>query len=139
MILDNKIDSGRALSPDGLVSGEVVDAAMKVHSSIGPGLLEGAYEACLAQELRARGLHVRTQVPVPLVYLGRQVDLIAYRADLLVDHAVLVELKCVSKLLPVHEAQLLSYLRMGRYRVGLLLNFSALHLRDGIRRKLNNF
>lgn len=139
MILDKKIESCRAPGADALVSGEVVDAAMKVHSSLGPGLLEGAYEACLAQELRGRGLHVRTQVPVPLVYLGRQVDLIAYRADLLVDHAVLVELKCVSKLLPGHEAQLLSYLRMGRYRVGLLVNFSAMHLRDGIRRKVNNF
>ena len=121
-----------------LRSGEVIDAAMRVHSVLGPGLLEGAYEASLAHELRSRGMHVQTQVPISLVYAGVQIDLAAYRADLVVDRLLLVELKSVTKLLPIHEAQLLSYLRMGGYPLGLLINFSALHLRDGIRRKVNN-
>lgn len=119
-------------------SGEVINSAMKVHSLLGPGLLEGAYEASLAYELRSRGMHVQTQVPISLTYAGVRIDLAAYRADLLVDHLLLVELKSVPKLLPVHEAQLLSYLKMGGYPLGLLINFSALHLRDGIRRKVNN-
>ncbi len=117
----------------------VLDAAMKVHSALGPGLLEGAYEACLAWELRSRGLHVQTQVPIALHYGGLQIDLAAYRADLLVERTLLIELKSVPKLLSIHEAQLLSYLRMGNFRSGLLINFSALRLKDGIRRKVNNF
>ena len=116
----------------------VLDAALKVHSALGPGLLEGAYEACLSCELRFRGLHVRTQVPIALHYGGLQLELTAYRADLLVEHALLVELKSVPKLLAIHETQLLSYIRMGNFRSGLLINFSALRLKDGIRRKVNN-
>ena len=117
----------------------VLDAAFKVHSALGPGLLEGAYEACMAFELRSRGLHVETQIPIALHYGGLQIDLAAYRADLLVEHALLVELKSVPKLLAIHEAQLLSYIRMGNFRSGLLINFSALRLKDGIRRKVNNY
>ena len=120
-------------------SGFVLDAAIKVHSALGPGLLEGAYEACLAYELRSRGLDVRTQVPIPLHYGGLRIDLAAYRADLLVENALLVELKSVPKLVAIHEAQLLSYIRMGNFRSGLLINFSALRLKDGIRRKVNSF
>ena len=88
-------------------SGRVVDAAIRVHSVLGPGLLESAYEACLAYELRRRGLRVHVQLPLPVVYEGIRIEL-GYRADLLVDDAVLVELKVVRKLLPIHEAQLLS-------------------------------
>jgi GxxExxY protein len=117
-------------------SGHVVDAAMRVHSILGPGLLEGAYEACLAHELRQRGLRVLAQLPMPVVYKGVRIEL-GYRADLLVDDAVLVELKAVAKLLPIHEAQLLSYLRLSDYRVGLLINFHVLHLKDGIKRMIN--
>lgn len=117
-------------------SGQVVDAAMRVHSALGPGLLEGAYEACLAYELRKRGLHVLTQVRLPVVYDGVPIER-AYRIDLLVDDAVVVELKAVSKLLPIHEAQLLSYLKLSKYRAGLLINFQAVHLRDGIKRMVH--
>lgn len=117
-------------------SGQVVDAAMRVHSALGPGLLEGAYEACLARELRQRGLRVLAQVPLPVVYEGARIEL-GYRADLLVDDAVVVELKAVAKLLPIHEAQLLSYLKLSGHRVGLLINFHALHLKDGIKRMVN--
>ena len=117
-------------------SGQVVDAAMKVHSKLGPGLLESAYEACLSHELRRRGLGVQTQLAIPLTYEGMPVDL-AYRADLIVDDAVIVELKAIAKLMPIHDAQLLSYLRLSRYRVGLLINFHVVHLKDGIKRMVN--
>ena len=117
-------------------SGQVVDAAMRVHSALGPGLLEGAYEACLAHELRRRGLRVLVQVPLPVVYDGLRIEL-GYRADLLVDDAVVVELKAVAKLLPLHEAQLLSYLRLSGHRVGLLINFHVTHLQDGLKRMVN--
>jgi len=118
-------------------TGQVVDGAIRVHSALGPGLLESAYEACLAHELRKRGLGVRTQVPLPIVYDGVRIDL-GYRIDLLVDDAVVVELKAVTRLHPIHEAQLLSYLKLSGHRVGLLINFHSLHLRDGIRRMVNN-
>ncbi len=120
-----------------LVSGEVVDAAMRVHSALGPGLLEGAYEACLAHELRARGFRVLSQLPLPVVYSGVQIE-VGYRIDLLVHDAVVVELKAVAKLLSIHEAQLLSYLKLGGHQVGLLINFHVLHLKDGIKRMVNN-
>ena len=117
-------------------SGQVVDAAMRVHSALGPGLLESAYEACLAYELRKRGRRVLAQVPLAVVYEGVRIEL-GYRVDLLVDDAVVVELKAMGKVLPVHEAQLLSYLRMSDYPVGLLINFHELHLKDGIKRLVN--
>lgn len=117
-------------------SGQVVDAAMRVHSVLGPGVLEGAYEACLAHELRSRGLHVLVQVPLPVTYRGVRIEL-GYRVDLIVDGTVIVELKAVSKVLPVHEAQLLSYLKMSGHRLGLLINFRVLHLKDGIKRLVN--
>ncbi|MFN2399154.1 MAG: GxxExxY protein [Gemmatimonadaceae bacterium] len=120
------------------VSGQVVDAAMKVHSALGPGLLEGAYEACLVHELRKRGLRVIAQLPIPVVYDGIRIEL-GYRADLLVGDAVVVELKAVAKLLPIHEAQLLSYLKLSGHCVGLLINFHVLHLKDGIKRMVNKF
>ncbi len=117
-------------------SGAVVDAAMKVHSALGPGLLEGAYEGCLAHELRKRGLLIVNQLALPVVYDGICIDL-GYRIDLLVNGVVVVEVKAVGKLLPIHNAQLLSYLKLGGYKVGLLINFNVAHLRDGIRRIVN--
>jgi GxxExxY protein len=117
-------------------SGQVVDAAMKIHSALGPGLLEGAYEACLGHELRKRGLGVQMQVPLPITYDGVRIDL-GYRVDLLVDAAVVVELKAVAKLQPIHDAQLLSYLKLSGHRVGLLINFHTLRLKDGIKRMVN--
>jgi GxxExxY protein len=114
----------------------VVDAAMRVHSVLGPGLLEGAYEACLAHELRKRGLRVCTQHPLPVVYDGIRID-VGYRMDLLVEEALIVKLKAISKLLPIHEAQLLSYLKLSGRTVGLLINFHELRLKDGLRRMVN--
>lgn len=125
-----------ALRDDRSCSSAVIRAAMKVHSWLGPGLLESAYEACLAHELRRQGLRVLHQVPVAIDYEGLRLACV-YRLDLLVEESVVVELKAVSKLLPVHEAQLLSYLRLTGYPVGLLLNCHELHLRDGLRRRLN--
>jgi GxxExxY protein len=111
----------------------IIGAAMKVHSALGPGLLESAYEACLAHELRKAGFDVRSQVELPVIYDGVRVDL-GYRIDLLVNDAVIVELKCVEKIAPIHEAQILSYLKLSRKRVGLIINFHVRHLKDGIKR-----
>lgn len=121
---------------DWACSGQVIDSALKVHSVLGPGLLETAYLACLAYELRSRGLQVAEQVPVPVVYEGVRID-VAYRMDLLVEEVVVVEAKAVAKLLPVHHAQLLSYLKLGGRNVGLLINFHERRLRDGIVRVVN--
>ena len=114
-----------------------MDAAMQVHSALGPGLLESAYQTCLAYELRNRGFRVRAQHPMPIVYRDVRID-IGYKADLLVDDVVVVELKAVAKVLPIHVAQLLSYLKLSGFRVGLLINFHALHLKDGITRMVND-
>ena len=119
------------------VSGIVVDSAMKVHSALGPGLLESPYEACLARELRKRGLLVESQVPIPLSYEEEILD-VGYRADLLVENSVLVELKSIETVLPIHKAQLLSYLRLSGKQVRLLINFNVEHLKDGIKRIINS-
>ena len=119
------------------ISGQVVDAALKVHSHLGPGLLESAYEACLAYELQRRRLRVVRQLLLPIEYEGIKVDA-GYRIDLLVEERVVVELKAVDAIHPIHRAQLLSYLRLSKKRVGLLLNFNVLHLRDGIERLIND-
>lgn len=118
------------------VTGQVVDAAIRVHSAIGPGLLESAYTACLAHELESREVRCVSQLPLPVVYRGKRID-IGYRVDLLVEDSVVVELKAVARMLPVHEAQLLSYLRLGGFKVGLLINFHVPRLRDGIKRMMN--
>ena len=118
------------------VTGDVVDAAITVHTALGPGLLESVYVACLAHELRERGRNVLVQTPLPVVYRDTRLE-VGYRLDLLVEHAVPVEVKAVAKLLPIHEAQLLSYLRLGGHRVGLLINFHVPRLKDGIRRLMN--
>ncbi len=120
------------------VSGAIIDAAIKVHSALGPGLLESAYEACLLHELKKRGLTVSSQILMPVIYDGLEID-IGYRVDLIVENEVLVELKAVEKQLPIHEAQLLSYLKLSKKRVGLLINFNVHHLKDGIKRLVNNF
>jgi len=109
---------------------------MKVHSSLGPGLLESAYQACLAHELRSRGIEVAAQVAVPVVYQGQKLE-VGYRIDLLVENRVVVEVKSVEAVHPIHEAQLLSYMRLSGLNVGLLINFNVLHLRDGIRRMVD--
>ena len=115
----------------------MIDAALKVHTLLGPGLLESAYEVCLRYELQKRGHRVDRQRTVPIVYADVSLD-IGFRIDLLVDNWVVVEVKAVSKLVPVHEAQLLSYLKLSGHHLGLLINFNVVHLRDGIRRLVNN-
>ena len=111
---------------------------MSVHSALGPGFLESTYRACLAHELHLRGLRVRTEVPLPVAYKGIQLE-VGYRVDLLVEDIVIVELKVVEKLLRVHEAQLLAYLKLSGLEVGLLINFHVPHLRLGIKRMVNNY
>ena len=118
------------------IAREIVDTAIRVHTRLGPGMLEGAYEACVEYELGRRSLRVRKQVPLPLHYDDLTLD-IGYRLDLLVEDAVVIELKSVQQLLPIHTAQLLSYLRAGDYRLGFLLNFNTVHMRDGIKRVVN--
>jgi GxxExxY protein len=114
----------------------VIGAAMKVHSALGPGLLESAYELCLAHEIERRGLIVGRQVSIPVRYESLVIEN-GYRIDLLVDNRVVVELKAVEALLPVHRAQLLSYLRLGGFKLGYLFNFNVAHMRDGIARIVN--
>ena len=115
------------------VAREVIDAAFRVHSALGPGLLEGVYETCLVHELTQRGLRVMRQVAVPIVYDTLRLEA-GLRLDLVVDDCVVVELKAVEALLPVNQAQLLSYLRLTGHRLGLLLNFNVPLIRDGIKR-----
>lgn len=119
------------------LSGIVVDAAMQVHTALGPGLLENAYKACLVQELRLRALRVDTEVQLPVYYKGVRVNA-AFRIDLVVEKELIVELKAIANLLEVHEAQLLSHLRFSDRRLGLLINFNVARLKDGIRRIVNH-
>jgi GxxExxY protein len=118
------------------ITGIIVDSAMKVHSALGPGLLESVYERCLVHELTKRGLGVQSQIWVPVVYDGIQIEG-GYKVDLLVEDAVIVELKVVEHILDLHKAQLLSYLKLSGKCVGLIVNFNVVHLRDGIRRMVN--
>lgn len=112
---------------------EIVDAALKVHKALGPGLMESIYEACLTHELNLRGINVETQVPVPIVYEGLHLPS-ALRLDMLVQGQVIVELKAAETMNPVFEAQLLSYLKLADKRLGLLINFNVCQLKDGIKR-----
>ena len=111
----------------------VIGHAIEVHRALGPGLLESAYEECLCFELKIAGLEFKRQVPLPVVYKAIKLEC-AYRMDILVDQRLIVELKTVDQLLPIHQAQLLTYLKLGGIRTGLLLNFHAPVLKDGIKR-----
>ena len=115
------------------ISGAVVDAAMKIHSALGPGLLESAYAVCLKHELVKRGLRVSSEVPLPVVYDGVRLEA-GYRLDLVVEDTVVVELKAIEALAPIHQAQIISYLKLSGKPIGLLINFHSLHLKDGIKR-----
>jgi GxxExxY protein len=125
-----------------LVDGDITDgilrAAYKVHSKLGPGLLERPYKACLCYELTRQGFPVETEKSFPVVYEDFTIPL-GYRVDLLVSDRVIVEVKAVENILAVHEAQLLSYLKLSHVRVGLLINFNVAHLRQGIRRRICGF
>jgi GxxExxY protein len=114
----------------------IVDAAMKVHKALGPGLLESVYERVLCHELRKRGLEVKCQVPIPITYEDMVFDE-AFRADLIIEEKVIIELKSVEHVQPVHKKQLLTYLRLADMRLGLLINFGSALLKDGISRVVN--
>lgn len=112
---------------------DVVDAAFNVHAALGPGLLESAYEHCLTLELVERGHNIQKQVTLPVFYRGKKLDA-GYRLDLLVCNRLVIEIKAASELLPIHHAQLLTYLRLSGCRIGFLINFNSILFRDGIKR-----
>jgi GxxExxY protein len=118
------------------ISHAVITAAMKVHTELGPGLLESTYTACLQYELCQAGICSATQVGLPVVYCGVKLEL-GYRMDLLVDDLVVVEIKSVDAIAPIHQAQILSYLKLSGKSLGLLINFNVVHLKDGIKRFVN--
>ena len=120
------------------ITEQIIGAAMEVHKAIGPGLLESAYEECLCHELELRRIPFQRQAPLPVVFKQAKLDC-GYRLDLLVADAVVVELKAVQRIEPIHEAQLLTYLKLGGWSVGLLINFNVPVLRSGIKRVVNNF
>ena len=119
------------------ITEKIIGAAIEVHRTLGPGLLESAYETCLSFELAERGLEVDRQKPLPIVYKGNRLDA-GYRLDLLVEDQVIVEIKAVDKIAPIHQSQLLSYLKLSGCEVGLLINFNVLVLKNGIKRVINN-
>jgi GxxExxY protein len=118
------------------VSHAIITAAMRVHSELGPGLLENTYQVCLQHEPKKTGFRAETQVGLPVFYDGVHLDL-GYRIDLLVEDLVVVELKSIDAIAPIHQAQLLSYLKLSGKSLGLLINFNEVHLKDGIRRFVN--
>jgi GxxExxY protein len=120
------------------ITRRIIGAAIEVHRRIGPGLLESAYIACLSFELRQLGFRIDEQVPLPVIYRDVKLDC-GYRMDFVVEDAVIIEIKAMEQLAPVHHAQLLSYLRLADKRVGLLINFHVRMLKDGIRRIVNDF
>jgi GxxExxY protein len=130
---DTEIHKGLLIND---ITRRVIGAAMKVHSELGPGLLENTFEACLAYELKKACLQALTQVDLPVLSDNVKVDL-GYRIDILVEDTVILEIKAVEAICPVHEAQLLSYLKLSSKHVGLLINFNVVHLKDGIKRMVN--
>ena len=123
------------LEAEDLLTGQIIGAAIEVHRALGPGLLESAYEECLCLELGLRGLNFRRQVAIPIEYKGIKLDC-AYAADLIVNDEVILELKAVEKILAIHEAQLLTYMKLLRMKKGLLINFNTAVLKHGIRRRV---
>ena len=115
------------------VTQAIIGAAIQVHTELGPGLLESTYEVCLAYELASRGLDVLRQVQLPVTYKGVHLDC-GYRIDLLVEHAVVVEVKAVEELTTLHQAQLLTYLKLSGHKIGLLINFNARTIKQGLKR-----
>src|SRR5437879_12238936 len=121
-----------------LITRRIIGAGIEVHRRLGPGLLESAYQTCLAFEVRQLGRKVEEQKPLPVMYKDVKLDC-GYRLDLVIDDAVVVEIKAVERLMPIHDAQLLSYLRLSKKRVGLLINFHVQMLKDGLKRIVNEF
>jgi GxxExxY protein len=121
------------------ITDTIIGAAIEVHRALGPGMLESSYDSCLAFELVDRGLRVERQTPLPLIYRGRPLDL-GYRLDLLIEEKVVVEVKAIDRIKPVHTAQVLSYLRLAGCKVGLLINVNVKwHVEDGLKRIVNEF
>ena len=129
---------GTEAAVDRDLTGRIIGAAIEVHRHLGPGLLESAYEACLAFELSQRGIPAQRQLQLPVRYKDTDIE-VGYRIDLLVDDQVIVELKSVQALQPIHKAQLLTYLKLANKRYGLLINFNVPVLKDGIRRVVNGY
>ena len=121
-----------------ITAATIVDSVFKVHTKLGPGLLESAYEACLAHELRKRGLKVDRQIPQPVHYDDIVID-VGYRIDLLIDDSIIIELKAVEQVLPIHHAQLMTYLKLSGQTLGFLINFNTVLIKNGIKRMANNF
>ena len=119
------------------IAATVVDASFKVHQELGPGLLESAYEACLAHELTKRGLFTERQKAQPIFYDGITID-VGYRMDLLVDDCIIIELKAVDQIIPIHQAQLMTYLKLSRKSLGFLINFNTTYFKSSIKRIANN-
>ena len=122
-----------SLSHGSAVSERVIGLAIDVHRQLGPGLLESAYEECLSFELAQNGIIYSRQVPLPVVYKSVRLDC-GYRIDLVINHTLIIEVKAVERLLAIHQAQMLTYLTLGGYKIGLLMNFNTVRLKDGLRR-----
>ena len=120
-----------------LLSGKIIEAAITVHRELGPGLLEGVYKTCMAMELKSMDMETKSEVPLPVMYRGQKVTDEGFRLDLLVDDRIIVELKSVEKIQPIHQKQLLTYLRLANKPLGLLINFNEPLLKDGITRIIN--
>jgi GxxExxY protein len=116
----------------------IFESSLEVHKIMGPGLLESIYEFCLAKELRIRGISVKTQVPIPLFYKGHEIDK-DFRIDILIEDKIIVEVKAVESILPVHQAQITSYLKLYDSRMGFLINFNTSLIKDGFKRFVNNY
>jgi GxxExxY protein len=135
--METKLSASKKLYINHL-SKKILDAAMTVHTELGPGMLESSYEACLALELRESEIEVKSQVGLPLIYRGKELD-IGYRLDMLIEDAIIVEIKAVERIRPIHQAQLLSYVKMSNLNLGFLINFNVKSLRDGIQRLVHRF
>jgi len=136
---ENMLNRGDAETPrENQLTEKIIGCAIEVHKALGPGLLESAYEECFCYELNQQGLSFNRQVPLPVVYKGIKLDC-GYRIDVLVNDIIVVELKTVEKLLPIHDAQLLTYLKLYKRPIGLLMNFNVPALKSGIKRLVNQF
>ncbi|MBP1676266.1 MAG: hypothetical protein H6Q20_825 [Bacteroidetes bacterium] len=120
------------------IGAKIVDAAYHVHKELGPGLLESVYEYCLIEELKSRNLTVNSQIKLPVVYKGKQLDK-EFIMDILVENEIIIELKAVEQILPVHEVQLLTYMKLADKKLGYLINFNVPIIKEGIRRKINGY
>jgi GxxExxY protein len=119
------------------IASQIVDAAILVHKALGPGLLESAYQKCLVYELTARGILVQTEIPLPVIYRDVQID-VGYCIDMMIDDCVVIENKAVEQIMPIHEAQLITYLKLSGHTIGFLLNWNVVKMKDGIKRMVNH-